>query len=51
MKEVGADWGENPSRPHFQIRDVDKTRLSDSVAKSESRRGLQEGDTTNLLCI
>ena len=50
MKKVGADW-KKPNRPHFQIRDVDKTRLSDSVAKSEPRRGLQEVDTTNLLCI
>lgn len=50
MKKVGADW-KKPNRPHFQIRDIDNTRLSDSVAKSEPRRGLQEGDTTNLLCI
>ena len=51
MKKVGADWKKKPNRPYFQIRGVDKTRLSDSVAKSEQRRGLQEGDTTNLLCI
>ena len=50
MKKVGADW-KKPSRPHFQIRDVDKTRLSDSVAKSEPRRAYKKGDTTNLLCI
>lgn len=37
MKKVGAEW-KKPNRPHFQIRDVDKTRLSGSVAKSEPRR-------------
>lgn len=49
MKKVGADW-KKPNRPHFQIRDVDKTRLSDSVAKSEPRWATR-GDKTNLLCI
>lgn len=42
MKKVGADWGKKPNRPHFQIRDVDKTRLSDSVAKSEPRRAYKK---------
>ena len=31
-----------PNRPHFQIRDVDKTRRSDSVAKSEPRRAYKK---------
>lgn len=31
-----------PNRPHFQIRDVDKTRLSGSVAKSEPRRAYKK---------
>lgn len=50
MKKVGADW-KKPNRSHFQIRYIDKTRLSGSVAKSEPGRGLQEVETTNLLCI
>lgn len=41
MKKVGADW-KSPNRPHFQIRDVDKTRHSDSVAKSEPRRAYKK---------
>jgi hypothetical protein len=42
MKKVGADWGKKPNRPHFQIRDVDKTRHSGSVAKSEPRRAYKK---------
>lgn len=40
MKKVGAAWKTKP--PHFQIRDVDKTRLSGSVAKSEPRRAYKK---------
>lgn len=40
MKKVGAAWKNKP--PHFQFRDVDTTRLSDSVAKSESRRAYKK---------
>lgn len=50
MKKLERIGGKKPNRPHFQIRDVDKTRLSDSVAKSEPRRAYKK-DTTNLLCI
>lgn len=28
MKKVGADWGKDPSRSYFQIRDVDKIGLA-----------------------
>lgn len=31
-----------PNRPHFPFRDVDKTRLSGSVAKSEPRRAYKK---------
>lgn len=40
MKKVGAAWKTKP--PHFQIRDVDKTRRSGSVAKSEPRRAYKK---------
>lgn len=40
MKKVGAAWKTKP--PHLQIRDVDKTMLSGSVAKSEPRRAYKK---------
>lgn len=42
MKKGWSGLGKKPSRPHLQIRDVDKTRLSDSVAKSEPRRAYKK---------
>lgn len=49
MKKVGADW-KKPNRPHFQIRDVDKLGLLIQW-QILNHGGLQEGDTTDLLCI